>query len=179
MPIKLAEGHLLVGAGLADDTRRDDGSCDKGAAAHHRIGSEDRDQPVGRVDAILQRDDRRLRADNWADLFSGGLDVPQLDAEEDVINVADAADIVSGLGRPDMGLAAIALDLETVLANCCEMGAARNEDHIRPGPGERGAIGPTDAAGADHGDAHPFLLSFRSGQSSATRFRDSRLTLRG
>jgi hypothetical protein len=37
------------------------------------------------------------------------------------------------------------------------MGAARNEDHIRPGLGERGTIGSADAAGADHGDAHPIL----------------------
>src|SRR5437016_6850350 len=100
------------------------------------------------------------RPDDWADLFSGGLDVPQLDAEQDVINDADAGDIVGSLSGPDVGLAAIPLDAQTVLANCRKMGAARNKGDVRPGLGERGAIGPADAAGADHGDAHP-ILSFR------------------
>src|ERR1700716_3719048 len=117
MPVELPEGHLLVGAGLANDARRDDRSRDKGAAAHHRLGSKDRDQPGSRVDAVLQRDDGGLRPDDWADLLAGGLDVPQLDAQQDVINDADAGDIVGGLRRLDMGLAPIALDSEPVLAN--------------------------------------------------------------
>jgi hypothetical protein len=91
-------------------------------------------------------------------LLAGGLDIPQLDAQQDVINDAYAGDIVGSLGRPDMGLAAIPLDTQPVLANRREMRAARDEGHIRPGAGERGAIGSADAAGADHGDAHPILL---------------------
>src|ERR1700680_5215832 len=110
MPIRLAEVHLLVGAGLANDARRDDRPRDKGTAAHHRLGSKDRDQPVGRIDAVLQRDDRGLRPDYWADLLAGGLDIPELHAQQDVINDADAGDVVGGLGRPDMRLATIALD---------------------------------------------------------------------
>jgi hypothetical protein len=157
MPVELAEGHLLIGAGLANDARRDDRPRDEGAAAHHRLRSEDRDQPVSRVDAVLQRDDGGLRPDYWADLLAGGLDVPQLDAQQDVINDADTGDIVRGLGRPDMGLAAIALYPQPVRANRREMGAARGEDHIHPRPGERGAIGPADTAGADHGEAHEIL----------------------
>ena len=56
-----------------------------------------------------------------------------------------------------MGLAAVALDPQTVLANCREMGAARDKGHVRPISGERGAIGPADTAGADHGEAHEIL----------------------
>src|ERR1700730_3364783 len=136
MPVELAEGHLLIGAGLANDARRDDRPRDEGTAAHHRLRSEDRDQPVSRVDAVLQRDDGGLRPDYWADLLAGGLDVPQLDAQQDVINNADVSDIVGGLGRPDMDLAAITFDPQSVLANCREMGAARNKGHIRPRLGE-------------------------------------------
>src|ERR1700682_5847751 len=58
-----------------------------------------------------------------------------------------------------MGLAAVPLDTEPVLAHCREMGAARDEDHVRPGLGERGAIGSANAAGADHRDPHPILLN--------------------
>src|ERR1700730_315802 len=138
MPVELAEGHLLIGAGLANDARRDDRPRDEGTAAHHRLRSEDRDQPVSRVDAVLQRDDGGLRPDYWADLLAGGLDVPQLDAQQDVINNADTGDIVGGLGRPDIRLATIALDAQPVLANLREMSAARNEGHVRPISGERG-----------------------------------------
>jgi len=34
------------------------------------------------------------------------------------------------------------------------MGAAGNEGYIRAGSGKQGAVGPDDAAGTDHGDAH-------------------------
>src|ERR1700726_1293569 len=177
MPVELAEGHLLIGTGLANDARGDDRPRNKGAAADHRLRSEDRDQPVSRVDAVLQRDDGGLRPDYWADLLAGGLDIPQLDAQQDVINDADTGDIVGGLGRPDMGLATIALDAQPVLANRREMGAARNEDHICPGPGERGALGSADAAGADHGDAHPILL-IQAGSKLGNPISHSRLTLK-
>jgi hypothetical protein len=123
MSVEFAEGHLLVRAGLTNYARRDNGSRNEGAAAHHRLGSEDRDQPVGRVDAILQRNNRGLRPDDWADLAAGGLNVPQFDAQQDVINDADAGDIVGGLGRPDMRLASIALDTQP--ANRREMRAAK------------------------------------------------------
>src|SRR5713101_1053273 len=58
-----------------------------------------------------------------------------------------------------MGFAAVPLDTEPVLAHCREMGAARDEGHIRTGLGERSAVGPANAAGADHRDAHPILLN--------------------
>src|SRR5215472_1908115 len=67
-----------------------------------------------------------------------------------------------GQRRPDNGLAAIPFDPQPVLAHRREMCAARNEGHIRPGLGERGAIGPADTAG----DAHPLLLRSRSARSS-------------
>ena len=108
---------------------------DKGAAAHHRLGSEDRDQPVSRVDVVLQRDDRGLRPDDWEDLAASGLNVPQLDAQQDVINDADTGDIIRGLDRSDMGLAAIPFGTQPALANRREMAAARGEDHIHPRPG--------------------------------------------
>ena len=57
-----------------------------------------------------------------------------------------------------MGLAAVPLDTEPVLAHCREMGAARDEGHVRASLGERGAIGSANTAGADHSDAHPILL---------------------
>ena len=92
--VKPAYDSLLVAAPPSNRQisaiRHHNRSRDKGAAAHHRLGSEDRDQPIRRVDTVLQRDDRGLRPDYWADLLTGGLDVPQLDAQQDAINETDA-----------------------------------------------------------------------------------------
>jgi hypothetical protein len=116
------------------------------------------DQSLGGVDAVLQRDHRGPRPDYRADLFGDTFDVPQLDAGQNDIERADAGDIIRGLSRPDMCFAAVPLDTQPVLAYRREMGAASEEDHVRPGLGERGTIGSADAAGADHGDAHANLL---------------------
>src|SRR5690348_789549 len=56
--------------------------------------------------------------------------------------------------RPDVRFAAIPLDTQAVLTHRREVGAARDKGHIRPGLVQRGAIGPANAAGADHRDAH-------------------------
>jgi Protein of unknown function (DUF763) len=145
--VELAEGHPLIGAGLADHAGRDDGAGDECCAAHHRLIPEDKDHSLGSVDTVLQRDDRGLRPDYWTDLLSGRLDVPQFDAQQNDIDRADAGDVVGGVSRPDMGLAAITLDTQPVFVDCRQMGAARDEDRVRPGFGERGAIGPADASG--------------------------------
>ena len=156
-PVELAKGHLLIGAGLADHPRRDDRAGDEGGAAHHRVAPEDRDQPLVRVDAVLQRNDRGLRPDDRADLLAGALDIPQLDAQQHVIDEADAGQVVGGLGGPDQRLAAVALDPETVRLHRREMRAARDKGDVRPGLGQRGAVGPADPAGADDRDAHLLL----------------------
>jgi hypothetical protein len=56
-----------------------------------------------------------------------------------------------------MGLAAVTLDPQAVLADCCQMGATCYKGYIRPDLGKRGAIGPANAAGANYRDAqsHP------------------------
>ncbi len=86
------------------------------------------------------------------------VDVPQLDAEQRVIDGADARDIVSGLRRPNMGFAAVSFDAQPVLTHRREMRTARDENDIRPGFGERSAVRAADAAGADDRDTHALLL---------------------
>src|SRR5262249_58046989 len=155
-----------IGAGLADNPGRSDRAGDECHAAYLVPVAKDADHALGGVDAILQRDHRGPRTDDRADLLGDPVDIPQFDAGQNHIDDADAGDIVGGLRRPDNGLAAIPFDAQPVLAHRREMCAARNEGHIRPGLGERGAIAPADTAGADHGDAHPLLLTSRSARSS-------------
>jgi len=56
-----------------------------------------------------------------------------------------------------MGLTAISLDPQSVLADRREMRAAGDERDVDSGLGERGAIGPADPSGANHCDAHAIL----------------------
>jgi len=64
-----------VGSGGADDRR-----ADLRHAAHHERWAKDRDQPLGGVDAVLQRDDRGVGTDQRPDPEARAFDVPQLDA---------------------------------------------------------------------------------------------------
>ena len=57
-----------------------------------------------------------------------------------------------------MGLATIALDSQPILADRRQMRATRDKGNVRPGRSERCAIRSTNAARADHGDAHALLL---------------------
>ncbi len=152
--VELAKGHFLIGAGLAHDTGGDDRAGDKGGAAHDRLGPEDCGEPVGRIDAVLQGDDRGLRPDQRAELRPGALDIPKLDAKEHVIDRADRRDVVGRPGRADLGFAAVAFDPQAMLAHRREMRAARDKGDLRPRLGERGAVGAADPAGADNRDPH-------------------------
>src|SRR5271166_3530986 len=118
---------------------------------------EDRDQPFGCVDAVLQRYHRSPRPDDVPQLSTDAFDVPQFDAEQNEIDGPDTGDVVGHLGRSDTDLVAVAFDPQSVRADRGEMRTARDKRHIRPGFGERSAIGPADAPRADHGDAHAIL----------------------
>ena len=123
---------LEIGAGLAHDAGRDDRAGDEGRAAHHRLAPENRDQPFVRIDAVLHRHDRGIRPDNRPKLRAGGLDIPQFDAEQHVIDRPDARDIVGRPGRADQRLAAVALDAQPVRPHRREVRAARDKRDLAP-----------------------------------------------
>ena len=52
-------------------------------------------QPRMRVDAVLLRDNRGLGPDDRPDRLAGGLDIPQLDTEDHVIDDADVGRITT------------------------------------------------------------------------------------
>ena len=84
--------------------------------------------------------------------------IPQLDAEQHDIDLADVLGIVGRLRRRKMGIAAGALDLEPVGFHRGQMRTARDEGDIRPGFRQRRAKSASDAAGADHSNPHSILL---------------------
>ncbi len=141
-------------SGLADNAGGDDRAGNIGGAAHDRLGSENSREPLGSVDAILQRDDGGVGPDDWPDHLAGAFDIPEFDCEQHIIDVADAGDLVGSLGRPDLDFAAVAFDAQAVFAHRRDMRATGDKDDIRPRLGERGAVNRADAAGADNCDPH-------------------------
>src|SRR4051812_3827606 len=76
--IQLAKYQPHEGAGLPDDTRLCDCRTDLGHATHYGLLAQDRHQPLWRVNAILEWNNRGVRADEWPDCRAGAFDVPQL-----------------------------------------------------------------------------------------------------
>ena len=152
--VQLAEHQAHEGAGLADHAGLGDGGADLRHAAHHRLLAEDRDQPLAGVDAVLQRDDRRVGPHQRADGGARAFHVPQLDAEQHDIDRADAGRVVGGLDGADMHVPARAQHSEPTRPHRRQMRAARNEAHIGPRLRQRRPERAPNPAGADHRNPH-------------------------
>ena len=121
MPVwRITPGSATVGADLRNP-------------AHHRVLAEDGDQPLAGVDSVLQRDDRRSRSYQRPHAGAGAFHVPQLHAEHDVIDWADAGRIVGSLNRVEMDFATGPEHGEPARAHRCQMGAACDERHVVAG----------------------------------------------
>src|SRR6185295_19310001 len=88
--VELTEHHAHEAAGLTDHARLGDRGADLGNAAHHRVLTNNWDQPLVRINAVLERDDRGGGPDDWPDRCTGTLHVPQLDAEQHEIDRPNA-----------------------------------------------------------------------------------------
>ena len=123
-------------------------------APHDGAAPQDRDQPLGGIDAVLQRDDSGGGADQRLDGLARAFDVPKLDAEQHDIDHADFGGIVGRLSRHQMGVAARALNFQSVALHGREMRAPRDERNVSAGLGQRRAETTPDAAGADNRNTH-------------------------
>ncbi len=144
---------------MADYAGRDDRCTDLRHAAHHGVAPEDRHQPLGGVDAVLQRNDSRIGTDQRFDLRTRAFDIPQLDAKQHDIDLANIGGIVGCPGRHEMGLAAAALDFQALLLHGGKMGAARDKGDIGARLGQRRAESTSDTSSADNRNPHRILLA--------------------
>ena len=119
---------------------------DIGRAADGLLGAEDRRHALDAVDAVLQGDDAGVGADQRPRQFGGLFGVPQLDREQHDVDRADVFGIVGDVRLRQVQVAVHALDLEAVLLDGFEMGAARDEEHIVAGRRHAGAEITADRA---------------------------------
>ena len=107
----LEAAHLLYFAWAVDDR------IDHGHTAHDPAFTQNWGQPVRSVDAILDRDNGGIRADQRLDECAGGLQVPELGCEDHIVHRADFRRIIGRLGRVQQEVAAHTVDLQAFLAD--------------------------------------------------------------
>ena len=110
--VVLAENQLLHGAGMANDARLRDLCRDVAGAAHHRALAQDIAQDIVLADAVLQRNDRRSRADERSHSLRCRFGIPELDSEQDQVDRPDIGRIVGRSRGREMHVAQRTLDLE-------------------------------------------------------------------
>ncbi len=91
-------------------------------------------------------------------MLARAFDVPQLDAKQHDVDLADTSGIVGCPGRHEMGLAAAALNFQSLALHGGKMGAARDEYDVGTGRGQRRAESASDAACADNRNTHGISL---------------------
>ncbi len=107
-----------------------------------------------RIDAVLQGNDRRRGPDHRLDGLARAFDIPQLHAEQHIVDLAHRRGIVGGLGRLQVGVAALALDPEAMVLHGGEMCATRDERDLRSSMGKGSAKATSNATGADYCNPH-------------------------
>ena len=91
-------------------------------------------------------------------LLPRAFDVPQLDAKQHDVDLADIGGIVGCLGRHQMDVAAVASNLQPLGFHGGKMGAARDEADVGTGLGQRRTESASDAARADNRNTHGISL---------------------
>ena len=153
----LAQLDLGEATHLADPPRSGDGGRDEDHATQDPRSTERLDRHAYGLDTILQWNHRRLVPDDGCNRFQGALQVTHLHSEKDEIH---------GPGRPRIGdrtdifehqIPARAFDVQALITNSLQMGAAGDEGHIPPGREHPTTEISADTARTDHQDAHCLL----------------------
>jgi hypothetical protein len=170
--VEFTEYHPHEGADLLDQAWSYDRRADLRDATHHRVAAEDRDQPFGGVDAVLQWDNRGMGADQRLDVLARAFDVPELDAEQHDVDRTDRGGIVGCLRWHQMAFAATALDLQAMAFHGGQMRAAGDEGDVGASLGQRHTKPAANTSGTDNRNTHGFLL-ITPGDIASLRIGDS------
>ncbi|MEP6689370.1 MAG: hypothetical protein ABJC36_13550, partial [Gemmatimonadales bacterium] len=114
--VELAEGDRRRHAAVPDASRALDERDDTAEPAQHAVAAERRRQRVGRFDAVLQRDHKRVRAEHRAERIGSLRDLPGLHRDQHDVDLAQGCGIVARPDRMNDEVAGGARDLEAMLA---------------------------------------------------------------
>jgi hypothetical protein len=110
-------------------------------------------QLLGRFDAVLQRNDECVGAEEWSQRWNRFVELPRLDAEQHHVDRAD----VGGIGarhRVDVHVPEHAIDAQAVGANGSEVRSARDHGQVGARLGQACAEIRADAAGPEYRYTH-------------------------
>src|SRR5690242_10534630 len=159
--VQLAEHQAHKGTGLANHSGPNDGGTDHCDAAHHGLFAEDSNKPVACIDAVLEWDDSRVWPHQRPDGGACTLYIPQLDAKQDEIDLADAGWLAGSARGAKMDVPTWTEHFQTTCLDCREMGATREEGYLGSGLGQRRSKCAANPARTDNCDPHRIL--FRAG----------------
>ena len=117
-----------------------------------------RGQLVDAVDAVLHRQNGRLRPDHRRDHAERGRIVVGLDRDEDDVHGPTRRGVLFGRAPHREVPECRTANLESARANGRQVRAARDEGHVVPRAGELRAVVAANRAGAENGESH---LSFQ------------------
>ena len=160
LAVHAADPHRRELRGVAHHAGPAEHRGDIGGAGAGLLLAEDRRDALVAVDAVLQGDDAGVRADQGLGQLGRGLGVPELDREQHDIDRADLLGIGRGVDLRQMQVAVHAFDLEPVLAERVEVGAARDVGDVMA----RG-LHPSAEIGADRAGRHRCNLHPTSSES--------------
>jgi len=139
-PEDFPEHDTSMRTGLFNQAGGGDGGGDVGRARQDAVGSDDGRQLVGAVDAILQRqDDRVRRAQGWQPRQHRRV-VIAFDGEQDEIGWSDLLRLAGGLRAAHDEVAEGTPYQQPAFADGAQMRAAGNEGDLMAGPRQPRAI---------------------------------------
>ncbi len=149
----LAEEDRALGD-VADDAGPGELGADLGHGAHERRQIQDGSEEALVLDAVLQRQHRRVLADDRRDQPRRRFRVVGLDRHEYETDRVEVGDRVDGRDARQMKVTVDALDGDAGSSERGEIRAAREEDDVVTGAGEVGAEEAADPARTRDQDAH-------------------------
>jgi hypothetical protein len=150
-----APGHdAAVRAGLHDEAGRFERGGDVGGAAERACLARDRRHLTRTVDAVLEAEHHRRVAEHRREERQRRRVVIRLDGVEHEIDRPDLRRVLFGPAAGHEIAERGTLDLEAMLADGGQVGAARDERHVVAGPRQLSAEIPADRARSKNGNLH-------------------------
>ena len=145
----LAKHDTAMGPGLVDDSRRRKGGRDVGDAADDGSLAETLRQLIDAVDAVLQRQNGRIRPHHRRNHVERRGIVVGLDRHDDDIHRANERCVLFGTRLHREVPECRTANLESALANGRQVRTASNKGHVVPRADELRAVVPANRTGAE------------------------------
>ena len=148
------EGDVRLGARVPDMPRGQHVADDAAESTEHVLRTEGRGQPVGGLDAILQRNHDGIPTDERPHALRGVRNLPGLDADQHDVDRAQRRRIVGGGRRLDHEVAGDARHPKAARADGRQVLSPGDEGHVLAGLGQPPAEVASHCAGSEDRDAH-------------------------